>query len=228
MQSSNMKIVVVGNGMVGHHFVDQLMEQHDGFDLTVLSEEPRLAYDRVHLSEYFSGKSADDLALTTPEQYTKQGVKFFTDARVSKIDRDAKRVETADGQCFEYDKLVLATGSYPFVPPIPGNDQEHCLVYRTIEDLERIEASSKQSKVGVVVGGGLLGLEAANALKEAGLETHVVEFAPQLMAVQVDQGGGRLLKSKIESLGVQVHTQKATQEITAGENCRYRMCFADG
>ena len=228
MQSSNKKIVVVGNGMVGHHFVDQLLEQHDGFDLTVLSEEPRLAYDRVHLSEYFSSKSADDLALTTPEQYTKQGVKFYTNARVSTIDRDSKRIETEDGKCFGYDKLVLATGSYPFVPPIPGNDQEHCLVYRTIEDLERIEASSKQSKVGVVVGGGLLGLEAANALKEAGLETHVVEFASQLMAVQVDQGGGRLLKSKIESLGVQVHTQKATQEIIAGEDCRYRMCFADG
>ena len=228
MQSSNMKIVVVGNGMVGHHFVDQLLEQYDGFDLIVLSEEPRLAYDRVHLSEYFSGKSADDLALTTPEHYQSQGVTFYTNARVTTIDRDEKRIETEDGQCFEYDKLVLATGSYPFVPPIPGNDQEHCLVYRTIEDLERIEASSKQSKVGVVVGGGLLGLEAANALKEAGLETHVVEFAPQLMAVQVDQGGGRLLKSKIEALGVQVHTQKATQEIIAGENRRYRMCFADG
>ena len=228
MQSSNRKVVVVGNGMVGHHFVDQLLAQEEMFDVTVLSEEPRLAYDRVHLSEYFSGKSADDLALTTPDYYQEKGVAFQTNARVSEIDRENKYVTTELGDKFDYDILILATGSYPFVPPIPGNDQEHCLVYRTIEDLESIEASSKQSSVGVVVGGGLLGLEAANALKQAGLETHVVEFAPQLMAVQVDQGGGRLLKSKIESLGVQVHTQKATQEIVAGEERRYRMNFADG
>ena len=129
---------------------------------------------------------------------------------------------------FPYDKLVLATGSYPFVPPIPGNDQEHCLVYRTIDDLIAIENSARESKVGVVVGGGLLGLEAANALKEAGLETHVVEFAPQLMAVQLDETGGDVLRSKIESLGVTVHTQKATQVIEAGEQSRYRMVFADG
>ncbi len=112
--------------------------------------------------------------------------------------------------------------------PIPGNDQEHCLVYRTIEDLEAITASAAQSKVGVVVGGGLLGLEAANALKAAGLETHVVEFAPRLMAVQLDDGGGKLLRRKIEDLGVAVHTEKATKEIVAGETCRYRMNFADG
>jgi nitrite reductase (NADH) large subunit len=228
MQEAKMNIVVVGNGMVGHHFVEQMLEQNIDAQLTVLSEEPRLAYDRVHLSEYFTGKSADDLALTTPEHYSELGVEFHVDAKVATIDRENKVVKTKDGRCFSYDKLVLATGSYPFVPPIPGNDQEHCLVYRTIEDLERIEASAKQSKVGVVVGGGLLGLEAANALKEAGLETHVVEFAPQLMAVQLDNGGGRLLKSKIESLGVQVHTQKATETIVAGDSHRYKMCFSDG
>lgn len=228
MQASKMKIVVVGNGMVGHHFVEQMLEQNVDAQVTVLSAEPRLAYDRVHLSEYFSGKSADDLALTTPAHYESLGVDFHLNAKVETLDKTNKVVTTEAGDTFEYDKLILATGSYPFVPPIPGNDQEHCLVYRTIEDLEGIESSAKQSKVGVVVGGGLLGLEAANALKEAGLETHVVEFAPQLMAVQVDAGGGRLLKSKIESLGVQVHTQKATEEIVAGETCRFKMCFSGG
>jgi nitrite reductase (NADH) large subunit len=147
---------------------------------------------------------------------------------VTDLLRDEKKALTEDGQVFPYDKLVLATGSYPFVPPIPGNDQEHCLVYRTIDDLIAIENSARESKVGVVVGGGLLGLEAANALKEAGLETHVVEFAPQLMAVQLDETGGDVLRSKIESLGVTVHTQKATQVIEAGEQSRYRMVFADG
>lgn len=96
--------------------------------------------------------------------------------------------------------------------PIPGNDQEHCHVYRTIEDLDAIELSSKGSKSGVVIGGGLLGLEAANAVKNLGLETHVVEFAPRLMAVQLDDGGGALLRRKIEDLGVQVHTEKATSK----------------
>ena len=225
---ATIKVVVVGNGMVGHHFVEQLAEQDVAAEITVLSAEPRLAYDRVHLSEYFSGKTAEDLALTTPENYDKLAVSYKTNAKVSHIDKVYKTVTTEAGETFEYDKLVLATGSYPFVPPIPGNDQPHCLVYRTIEDLEAISESSKASKIGVVVGGGLLGLEAANALEQAGLETHVVEFAPQLMAVQVDAGGGRLLKSKIEELGVTVHTQKATQSIEAGDSCRYKMCFADG
>tara|TARA_R110002153_G_scaffold110390_5_gene251631 strand:- start:2387 stop:4981 length:2595 start_codon:yes stop_codon:yes gene_type:complete len=229
------RIVVVGNGMVGHHFVEQLIQHNNNLSvdqaplhISVLSAEPRLAYDRVHLSEYFSGKTAQELALTTPEYYQQHQVDFKLDSAVVNIDKLAKTVTTAQGEILPYDKLVLATGSFPFVPPIPGNDQPHCLVYRTIEDLEAISAAAKVSHVGVVVGGGLLGLEAANALKEAGLKTHVVEFAPQLMAVQVDVGGGRLLRSKIEALGVQVHTQKATQVIEKGENCRYKMCFADG
>jgi nitrite reductase (NADH) large subunit len=219
------KIVVVGNGLVGHHFVEQLAKQEYDAEITVLCAEPRLAYDRVHLSEYFSGKTAEQLALTTPEYYHSLNIHFITNAKVVEIDKMFKSVKIASGESFDYDKLVLATGSYPFVPPIPGNNQPHCLVYRTIEDLEAIAASSAVSKVGVVVGGGLLGLEAANALKEAGLETHVVEFAPQLMAVQVDAGGGRLLKDKIEQLGVKVHTQKATESITEGETCRYKMNF---
>lgn len=222
------KVVVIGNGMVGHHFVEQLVQLNSQSEITVLSAEPRLAYDRVHLSEYFSGKSADDLALTTKEHYEKQNVDFRTNAKVTEIDKVGKTITTESGECFRYDKLVLATGSYPFVPPIPGNDQEHCLVYRTIEDLELIEASASNSKVGVVVGGGLLGLEAANALKQAGLKTHVVEFAPQLMAVQVDAGGGKLLRDKIQELGVEVHTNKATERIEKGANCRYKMCFTGG
>jgi len=225
--ASKTRILVVGNGMVGHHFVEQLHQGSDNVEITVLCGESRLAYDRVHLSSYFSGSSADDLALTTEEVYREWGVNVVTNAIVTDLLRDEKKALTADGQVFAYDKLVLATGSYPFVPPIPGNDQEHCLVYRTIDDLIAIEASARESKVGVVVGGGLLGLEAANALKQAGLETHVVEFAPQLMAVQLDETGGDVLRSKIESLGVTVHTQKATQVIQAGEQARYRMVFAD-
>ncbi|WP_077285294.1 nitrite reductase large subunit NirB [Cognaticolwellia aestuarii] len=225
------KVVVVGNGMVGHHFVEQLVELSNSeqtVEITVLCAESRLAYDRVHLSEYFAGKSAEDLAMTDEKTYQQWQVNFAVDAKVSHIDKAQGFVETEQGKRYHYDKLVLATGSYPFVPPIPGKDREHCLVYRTIDDLDAIQASADKSKVGVVIGGGLLGLEAANALKQLGLKTHVVEFAPQLMGVQVDAGGGRLLKSKIEQLGVQVHTSKATNEIVDGEHCRYKLCFSDG
>jgi len=216
--------------MVGHHFIDQFIQQEKmgEVQITTFSEESRLAYDRVQLSAYFSGKTADDLMMTSPEYYDDNGVQYFVNDKVVGIDKDAKTVTTAQGRVESYDKLVLATGSYPFVPPIPGKDQDHCLVYRTINDLEDITASAKESKVGVVIGGGLLGLEAANAIKQLGLETHVVEFAPRLMAVQVDDGGGKILRNKIEELGVTVHTEKNTKEIVKGETCRYRMNFADG
>ncbi len=116
---------------------------------------------------------------------------------------------------------MLATGSYPFVPPMPGRDRPNCFVYRTIEDLEAIRAAAADSKIGAVIGGGLLGLEAAKALKDLGLETHVVEFAPRLMAVQVDDGGGRVLRQKIAALGVGIHTGKNTTEIVDGEATRH-------
>ncbi len=197
-------------------------------DITVIGGEPRPAYDRVHLSEVFDGKAPEDLAMTTRETYQEWGVKAHFGDFVSEIDREAKRVITEGGQAFDYDKLVLATGSYPFIPPIPGKDLPHCLAYRTIDDLGEIKASAKGKKVGVVVGGGLLGLECANALKNLGLEAHVVEFAPGLMGVQLDDGGSSMLKRKIEALGVKVHTSKATQKIVEGDDLRLKMEFADG
>jgi len=221
------KIVVIGNGMVGHHYVDQLVAQQLDVEITVLGAEPRPAYDRVHLSEFFAGKKPEDLALTTREAYKDSGVKAYFGDEVVGIDRDAKVVTTESGITYTYDKLVLATGSYPFVPPIPGKDRDNCLTYRTIDDLGEIKAQAEKSKIGVVVGGGLLGLECANALKNLGLEAHVVEFAPGLMGVQLDDGGSKMLRRKIEALGVKVHTGKATQEIIDGDDCRLRMNFAD-
>jgi len=224
------RIIIVGNGMVGHKFIDNLLdsESKNDFEVLTFSEESRLAYDRVKLSSYFEGASAEDLALTTEEDYRKQGVVYTLNDRVTAIDTQEQTVTTTSGRTEHYDRLILATGSYPFVPPIPGGDQEHCLVYRTIEDLEAIEASAKASQVGAVIGGGLLGLEAANALKNSGLKTHVLEFSKGLMARQLDETGGQLLSEKIEALGVSVHTGKNTKEIIPGEECRYRMNFADG
>ena len=223
----NLKVVVVGNGMVGHHYVQTLADSDIPANITVIGGEPRPAYDRVHLSEVFDGKEPSELAMTTREHYESLGVNAHFGDFVTKIDRDLKQVITEGGQTFEYDKLVLATGSYPFVPPIPGHDKKHCLEYRTIDDLGEIKASAKGKKVGVVVGGGLLGLECANALKNLGLEAHVVEFAPGLMGVQLDEGGSEMLRRKIEALGVKVHTSKATQNITDGKNHRLKMEFAD-
>ncbi len=226
-----MKLVVVGNGMVGHKLLEELVDRPQ-IEVTVLCEEPRPAYDRVHLSEFFSGKTAQDLSLVAPGFFDRPGLNLRLNAKAVGIDTTAKVVRTADGASVPYDKLVLATGSYPFVPPVPGRDRPGCLVYRTIEDLEAMRQWGSKSKIGVVVGGGLLGLECAKALKDMGLATHVVEFAPRLMTVQVDDMGGKLLRRKIEALGVTVHTQKNTLEIADGAGMgvggRHKMVFADG
>lgn len=223
-------LVVIGNGMVGQHFLANLVANpiKDNYDIVTFCEEPRVAYDRVHLSEFFSGKSAEDLSLVEPGFFEQSGITIHIGDKAAKIYRDSKTVVSEKGITIRYDKLVLATGSFPFVPPVPGHDRAQCLVYRTIEDLEALAAAAKNSKVGVVVGGGLLGLEAAKALKDLGLQTHVVEFAPRLMAVQLDDAGGAMLRSKIEDLGVIVHTGKNTSLITDGEHCANKMCFADG
>lgn len=225
---SKKNIVVVGNGMVGHYYVDQLAAQQAGYNITVIGAEPRPAYDRVHLSEVFSGKNPEDLALSSRAHYESLGIKACLGEPVEKIDREAKEVITSLGRRFAYDKLVLATGSYPFVPPVPGADLPGCLTYRTIDDLGEIRAHASKGRVGVVVGGGLLGLECANALRNLGLDTHVVEFAPGLMGVQLDNGGSGMLRSMIEELGVHVHTSKATQKIVPGDAHNLRMEFADG
>lgn len=224
---SKRKVVVVGNGMVGHHFVNSMVEAGAEDAITVIGEETRPAYDRVHLSDVFGGRNPEDLALTTRQTYRDWGVDAHFGDPVATIERKDKVVVTGNGRRFEYDKLVLATGSYPFVPPVPGSDHKRCLTYRTIDDLGEIRAKAQGSKIGVVVGGGLLGLECANALKNLGLETHVVEFAPGLMGVQLDEGGSGMLRRKVEELGVQVHTGKNTKRIVDGDDCALRMEFAD-
>ena len=228
-ETAVINVVVIGHGMVGHKLLECLVDDaRCALHITVLCEEPRPAYDRVHLSEFFSGKSAEDLSLVKPGFFERENVLLKLNAKAVAVDRAARTVTISTGETLSYDKLVLATGSTPFVPPIAGNDRQDCFVYRTIEDLEAMQACGARATTGVVVGGGLLGLECAKALHDMGLAAHVVEFAPRLMAVQVDDGGGRVLRSKIEELGVQVLTGKQTLEIVDGESGTHRMRFADG
>ena len=223
-------IVVAGHGMVAQRFVEELVrrEVHDHTDIVVFSEEPRPAYDRVALSSYFDGSTAEDLSLVAEGFFDQPGLELHLADPVVHIDREASQAVSASGRAVAYDVLVLATGSYPFVPPIAGNDADGAFVYRTIDDLEAIEHHARGRRVGAVVGGGLLGLEAANALRVLGLETHVVEFAPRLMPVQLDDVGSAMLRRRIEELGVAVHTSMQTSAIEVDSRGHVRaMRFAD-
>ena len=163
-----MRLVVVGHGPAAHRLIEKLRNLGFGGAITVLGEEPRPAYDRVALTSYLGGKSAEDLTYPVPEDVT-----LRLGDRVVAVDREARLVRTASGHAEPYDVLVLATGSRPFVPPVPGHDLPGCHVYRTIEDLDAIReealaAAEQGTGTGVVVGGGLLGLEAADALRGLG------------------------------------------------------------
>jgi len=222
-------LVVIGHGMVGHHFLEQLVSRqlHLHYHIVVYGEERHVAYDRVHLSAYFAGQGHAELSLVSEGFFEESGIELRTGREVVAIDRQRQCVREVDGSEQPYDRLVLATGSTPFKPPVPGGDGESCFVYRTLDDLDAISAKAATSTRGVVIGGGLLGLEAANALKQLGLETSVVEFAPRLMAVQLDDGGAAMLRHKIEALGVAVYASKSTQSITTAPDGSLTLNFAD-
>ncbi|MGB5151895.1 MAG: nitrite reductase large subunit NirB [Mycobacterium sp.] len=219
MQSAK-HVVVVGHGMVGHRFVEALRarDTEGSWRVTVLSEESDAAYDRVGLTGYTEHWDRARLALPGNDYAGDNGVVLHLGLAAREIDRATKTVTLADGRLLEYDALVLATGSYAFVPPIPGHELPHCHVYRTLDDLDDIRAGAlaaarTKTPVGVVIGGGLLGLEAANALRAFGLSTQVVEMSPHLMAAQLDGAGGALLNRMIRGLGIGVHTGVGIESI---------------
>ncbi|HSD09131.1 nitrite reductase large subunit NirB [Flavobacterium sp.] len=226
-------VIVVGNGMVGYKFCEKFVSKtgQENYQITVFGEESRRAYDRVHLSEYFAGKSADDLSLSTAEWYKENNITLNTSELVLKIDKENKTISTHLDKTYAYDYLVLATGSSAFVPPIKGVEKEGVFVYRTIEDLDAIMSYAKKIKANgateaAVLGGGLLGLEAAKAVRDLDLNAHVVEFAPRLMPRQLDQSASNMLQSKIEELNIGIHLNKATQYIDGDESIK-GMMFAN-
>ncbi|WP_434084976.1 nitrite reductase large subunit NirB [Mycobacterium paraterrae] len=214
-------VAVIGHGMVGHRFVEALRTRDtDGaWRVVVFGEEADAAYDRVGLSTYVGAWDRSLLALAGNDYAGDPLVELRLGSPVTAIDRTARRVIVADGSELAYDAVVLATGSYPFVPPVPGKDSPGCHVYRTLDDLDAIRVGAEAAlardpgAVGIVVGGGLLGLEAANALRLLGMRPHVVEFAPRLMPLQVDQAGGEHLLRSVRELGIGVTVGAGTSAI---------------
>ena len=222
------KIVIVGFGMVGHRTVTEILDRDPSADITVISGENCHAYDRVALSSYVSSWDRSLLELAElPDQVT------VHHSKATGIDRVNHTVTCDDGAEIDYGHLVLATGSYAFVPPVPGHDLDGCVVYRTIDDLDDIRAiiekarQAGRSPRGAVIGGGLLGLEAANALTLLGAEAHIIERSPRLMPIQVDDQGGVLLADKVRDLGVNVHVDTVTNEIRYGADSPLEMELAE-
>ena len=221
------RIIVVGNGMVGYKFCEKLRKQGVAAEVIVYGEEPRPAYDRVHLTSFFSGKTAEDLLMAPASWYEEHHIVLHTSELVTEIDRQQKTITTHTGKTDRYDYLVLATGSSPFVPNVKGVERDGVFVYRTIEDLNQIIDYGKKVTRAAVLGGGLLGLEAGKALVDLGLETHIVEFAPRLMPRQLDEQGSVILQHKLSQLGIAVHLNKSTKEI-AGNGKLDGLEFMDG
>lgn len=221
-------IVIVGNGMVGHYCAEQLAERGlcDQYDVHIFGAERHLAYDRVHLTEYMAKRDEEALRLADTGFHERHGITLHLGEEVTGLDRDAHKVETPKG-ALSYKYLVLALGSTPFVPSIPGNTGDAGLVYRTLDDLDAIRDAAKGAKHGAVIGGGLLGLEAARALALLGLETDIIEFGSHLMGAQLDAEGGKALRKRVEALGLRVHTSRATKEILPSRgDARYELVFA--
>ncbi|RQW61099.1 nitrite reductase large subunit NirB [Vibrio viridaestus] len=223
-------LMIVGYGMVGHHFIEQLVAKdlHIKYQIILYGKERYLAYDRVHLTDYLAGSTAEDLSLGSNEFLEEHDITFHKSCSIINLNTENQYVEDSLGRRQRYDKLVLATGSSPFIPNIEGNTSKNCFSYRTFDDLDSILSASSSAQTGVVIGGGLLGLEAANALKKLNIETNVIEFSARLMAVQLDEVGGSMLRKKIEALGVGVFVSKETKSIVENSDGTLTLLFSDG
>lgn len=211
------RVLVIGHGMVAQRFLELLDVHAGGMCVEVLSEEPRPAYDRVGLSNYFVHGDEQSMSLVPEGFFESPHIRLHLGESAVSIDREQRTVQTSEGREFAYDMLVLAMGSAPFVPPVPGVNAEGVFVYRTLEDLELIRDRAQSARTGVVIGGGLLGLEAANAVSSLGLTAHVVELAERLMPAQLDLGGATMLRRRIEEMGIEVHLSTQTQRIVESE-----------
>lgn len=226
-----MKLVVVGNGMAGMRTVEELLKIAPGlYDITVFGDEPYPNYNRIMLSPVLANEQTiDDIILNTREWYAENDIKLYTSARINRIDRKNRVVYAEDGTSAEYDRLLIATGSKPFMPPIPGRELEGVLGYRDIKDTNDMIAAAKKYRHAVVIGGGLLGLEAANGLKIQGMEVTVVHKNEWLLEKQLDKTAGKMLQKNLESKGLNFLLKKNTEQILGNEQGRVKAVrFTDG
>ena len=224
------KLIVVGNGMVSAHFCSEYVkyELDWKYELTVFGEEAKPAYDRVRLTSYAEHRDLKKIELKSLPWYKDNGITLHTGEKVISINIEDKKLETSKGNKFNYDKLILATGSSPYVPPIPGNDLEGVFTYRTYQDVDRITQYCSSSRVAIVAGGGLLGLEAADFLKRMGLEVHIVELADYLLPRQLDLKGAEVFKAGIEKKGFKVHNGASISKIIKNSNGSLKVLLNNG
>ncbi|WP_193175737.1 nitrite reductase large subunit NirB [Oricola nitratireducens] len=209
------KLVVIGNGMAPGRMLEHLFETApDAYDVTIFNAEPRVNYDRIMLSPVLSGeKTFEDIVIHGDGWYVDHGVMLYKGHKIVGIDREAKTVLSEHGEVAAYDKLVIATGSAPFIIPVPGKDLPGVLTYRDLDDVDAMLLAAQSRGSAVVIGGGLLGLEAAAGLKEQGMDVTVIHLMPSLMERQLDPAAGYLLKRELESRGIKVVTKANTKQI---------------
>jgi nitrite reductase (NADH) large subunit len=226
-----MKLVMVGNGMAGVRTLEELLKlAPDLYDITVFGAEPHANYNRILLSPVLAGEmTIKDIMLNDVDWYAANGILLHLNKKVVKIDRRARKVIAADGTEEIYDRLLLATGSNPFILPIPGKDLPGVLTYRDIQDTDAMIEAAASHKHAVVIGGGLLGLEAANGLKLRGMDVTVVHLMPWLMERQLDKAAANMLQKSLEAKGLKFKLETETKELVQGESGRVcAVKFKDG
>jgi len=223
------KLVMIGNGMAGVRTVEEILKRNaDIFDITIIGEEPYPNYNRIMLSNVLQGKTTiDDIYINEWSWYQENHIHLLTGEKVIKINREKKEIITDKDQVINYDELIIATGSSAFILPIPGSDLEGVIGFRTIEDTEKMLETAQNYKKAVVIGGGLLGLEAARGLIDRGMDVHVVHLLPTLMEQQLDAAAANLLRKDLEAQGMNFLMEKQSAEIY-GESRVEGLKFTDG
>ena len=228
---SKPRLVLIGNGMAGVRTVEELLKiKPDHYDITIFGAEPHPNYNRILLSPVLAGEmTIQEIVLNELDWYQEKGIKLHTGKQVASIDRVKRKVIADDGTEESYDRLLIATGSNPFVLPIPGNDLPGVIGYRDIKDTDEMIAAARLHRHAVVIGGGLLGLEAANGLKLRGMDVTVVHAAEWLLERQLDEVAGKMLQKSLEDRGLKFLMQKQTEALIQGESGRVAAIrFKDG
>ncbi|CAM4270598.1 MAG: nitrite reductase large subunit NirB [Paenibacillus macerans] len=228
MATAKEKLVVIGNGMAGISTVEQILKLTSKFEITVFGSEPHPNYNRIMLSYVLEGsKTIDDIILNDLNWYRDNGITLHTGTAVARIDKDTKEVVTEDGQRVPYDKVLIATGSTSFILPIPGSDKEGVVGFRDISDCEQMIQAAKTCRKAAVIGGGLLGLEAAKGLVQLGMDVTVVHLMEDLMERQLDHQAAGMLKAELERQGIKFKMGAQTTELLGGSRVS-GLRFADG